>query len=287
MTNVGETLRRERLRRGINLDEVARDIKIRPKLLEYIEDDQFDRLPGGVFAKSFVKQYATALGLDGDELAAEVQRQIEPPPLAVEAKPAVAPVSEPLRTPAWETIGSGRSSSSPLAALALVVAVVVGCSFAYNWWTSQQNSPQTQTASSAARETPPPPVQPAPAPREETPATAPETATSEPASAPAAQPAVPVSVTLSATEEVWVSAASDGEQRFAAVLAVNETRTVEAQSGVRLVVGNAGGLSVSLNGKPIGEIGPRGQVRVVQLTPSGADIQTRRPASVEPTQDVL
>lgn len=288
MTNVGETLRRERLRRGMNLDEVARDIKIRPKLLEYIEEEQFDRLPGGVFAKSFVKQYAMALGLDGDEFAAEVQRQIHPPRSPAESRPVVPPVGEPTRTPAWETIGSEHKSSSPWGALALVVAVVVGCSLAYNWWVSQQDRPQTQTTASAARETPvvPPPQSISAAP-EQTPASTPEAGLAAPATTPAANPNVPVYVTLSASEDVWVSAVADGEQRFAAILAADETRIVEAQSGVRLVVGNAGGLSVSLNGKPIGELGPRGQVRVVQLTPGGAEIQVRRPAAVEPTQDVL
>ena len=280
MTNVGETLRRERLRRGMNLDEVARDIKIRPKLLEYIEEDQFDRLPGGVFAKSFVKQYAMALGLDGDEFAAEVQRQIHPPRLPTEARPVVPPVTETTRMPTWETIGSERKSSSPWGALAVVVLVVVACSFAYNWWVSQQNRPQTQTTASAARETPPPTPQPLSATPEQAPAAA-------PANAPAANPNVPVHVTISASEDVWVSAVADGEERFAAILGPDETRTVEAQSGIRLVVGNAGGLTVSLNGKPIGELGPRGQVRVVQLTPGGADIQVRRPAAVAPTQDVL
>ena len=128
MTNVGETLRRERLRQGLKLDEVARDTKIRQKLLEAIEDDQFDRLPGGVFAKSFVKQYATVLGLDGDELAAEVQRQIQPA-IALEVPPEKResePVTPPVAAPTWEVMGATeRQSSSPWAALALVVGVVV------------------------------------------------------------------------------------------------------------------------------------------------------------------
>jgi cytoskeletal protein RodZ len=273
----------------MNLDEVARDIKIRPKLLEYIEEEQFDRLPGGVFAKSFVKQYAMALGLDGDEFAAEVQRQIHPPAPSTESKPVVPPVSEPTRSPVWETIGAGHRSSSPWGALALVVLVVVACSFAYNWWASERNRAQTQTTSSAARETPAP-AQPKPvaATQDRAPAETPEAgAAAPPASAPASNPNVPVYVTLSASEEVWVSAVADGEQRFAVILQPGETRTVEAQSGVRLVVGNAGGLSVSLNGKAVGELGPRGQVRTVQLTPEGSEIQVRRPAAVEATQDVL
>ena len=38
-----------------------------------------------------------------------------------------------------------------------------------------------------------------------------------------------------------------------------------------MLVGNAGGVEISLNGKPIGPIGPRGQVRVVEFTPASED----------------
>ena len=67
MTSVGETLRRERLRTGLDLHKVAEDTKISVRMLELIEADQFDKLPGGVFARSFVGQYARALGLDADD----------------------------------------------------------------------------------------------------------------------------------------------------------------------------------------------------------------------------
>ncbi len=52
---------------------------------------------------------------------------------------------------------------------------------------------------------------------------------------------------------------------------------MEASEKIRLLIGNAGGLDVSLNGKPIGPIGPRGQVRIVELTPNGFQIVQRKP----------
>jgi cytoskeleton protein RodZ len=278
MTNVGETLRRERLRRGMDLQEVAREIKIRPKLLEYIEADQFDRLPGGVFAKSFVKQYASLLGLDGDEFAAEVHRQIQPaPPAHHNITPVTVDVPMPSRAPAWETLG-GRKSSSAIPSLILVVVVVVACSFAYNWWASSSVG-HPEPRHTATRSEPAAP--PAPHPRQETakPAEAPPPQPAPPA---AVDPGVPVQVTLTATEDTWVSAHADGKQVFSTTLAANESRTVQGLNGVRLVVGNAGGITVTLNGKPVGPIGPHGQVRVVQLTPSGAQIQTKTPADERP-----
>ena len=64
MSSVGETLRRERLRAGLDLENISRDTKISVRMLELIEGDRFEKLPGGVFARSFVRQYARAVGLD-------------------------------------------------------------------------------------------------------------------------------------------------------------------------------------------------------------------------------
>ena len=71
MNSIGETLRRERLRHNLSLEEVSRETKINLKFLQAIEAEDFAKLPGGVFARSFVRQYARLLGLDEEELAAE------------------------------------------------------------------------------------------------------------------------------------------------------------------------------------------------------------------------
>src|SRR5438552_7132090 len=86
MTSVGATLRSERLRRNLSLDQISRELKIAGRFLEAIETEHFERLPGGLFAKSFVRQYARLLDLDDQDLADQVQRALEPqpevPPLA-------------------------------------------------------------------------------------------------------------------------------------------------------------------------------------------------------------
>ena len=64
MTPVGETLRRTRLKRNLQLEEISNELKISTRFLQAIESDQYDKLPGGIFAKSFVRQYARLLGLD-------------------------------------------------------------------------------------------------------------------------------------------------------------------------------------------------------------------------------
>jgi cytoskeletal protein RodZ len=67
MANFGETLRKERESRGIALDTVVGTTKISLRHLNAIESDRFDQLPGGVFNKGIVRNYARTLGLDEDE----------------------------------------------------------------------------------------------------------------------------------------------------------------------------------------------------------------------------
>src|SRR3569832_2045743 len=111
MSSIGETLRRERLRRNLDLDEISGELKISSRFLDAIEDERFDRLPAGVFAKSFVRQYAAMLGFDGDVLAAEVQQVLDPPPPVASAVPSVAPIPEFLvpRVEQWDSVGDRRN----------------------------------------------------------------------------------------------------------------------------------------------------------------------------------
>src|SRR5271155_5702187 len=107
MSSVGETLRGERQRKNLSLDQIARETKINSHLLDAIEKNQFDLLPRGVFAKSFVRQYARFLGLDEEEMAAEVQKAMhsgaEAPGFAV--RPAEPAFKVPKVTQ-WEGTGS-------------------------------------------------------------------------------------------------------------------------------------------------------------------------------------
>src|SRR2546425_11722106 len=117
MTSVGETLRRERLRRHMELAQISDELKISTRMLEAIEEEKFERLPGGIITKSFVRQYARVLGLDEEEIAAEVQRLMESPfaiQTLIEADPA-ANTAPPIHVPpveAWESLGGKRFSWS-------------------------------------------------------------------------------------------------------------------------------------------------------------------------------
>ena len=61
-------LRAIRESRGTSLDEIAHSTKINPFYLRAIEDGNLDKFPGEFYARSYVRQYARAVGLNGDEL---------------------------------------------------------------------------------------------------------------------------------------------------------------------------------------------------------------------------
>ena len=82
-----------------------------------------------------------------------------------------------------------------------------------------------------------------------------------------------VALNLSATEATWLSITnSDGKEIFSGVLAPSETKTLTGLDVAKMKVGNAGGIEVKWNGKEIGPIGPRGQVRTVMFTPQNFEI---------------
>jgi len=315
MTSVGETLRRERLKRNLGLDRISQELKISSRLLEAIEADQYERLPGGVFAKAFVRQYAGLLGLDGDDLSTQVQHALEPPALQISerAKPAVNPIEVP-RVEEWRAVGDkGFRVSGSLPAAALVVVVMLVCSGIYAWMQRPRSSPAARTSTpapaaaapspssiptaQAASSQPAPPTTPAQPPAADASAAPPQPGSqtqpgatqsaetpanpSAPASAQAPPgPPGPVHVEVVADDTVWVLARVDGKFVFSGTMEANSRRTLDGEKDVLLRLGNAGGVTIFLNGKPVGPAGPKGQVRTVQLTSGGFQIVPPKPAEV-------
>jgi cytoskeleton protein RodZ len=300
MTTVGETLRRERLRRKLDLDQISRELKISPRMLEAIEDEEFDKLPGGVFAKAFVRQYGRLLGLNEEELAAQMQQVLAPPATEIHETPgterfALAPFQVP-RMEEWQRVGDRRVRwSGSLSAAIVVVVVMLVCSAVYAWLqrprnpVSAHNAPPQTAESVPTRPAPaePAPAQPAPtqpvpdsAPTGEVtvpPKVKPATRPSEPGGASESAPAQPnpnaaVRLEVTAEETVWVLARSDGKLAFSGTMEAHQTRTVDAIKSVLLRLGSAGGVSITLNGKPIPSVGPKGQPRTVQFTSGGFQI---------------
>jgi cytoskeleton protein RodZ len=331
MTPVGETLRIERIRRNLDLEQISRELKIATKFLQAIENDQYDKLPGGVFAKSFVRQYARLLGLDDEDMAGQVEQVLAPvelPPVTDQIKSTgVAPIQVP-GVEEWETVGDRRFRWSGWLSALLLVVVMLVCSAVYTWIQRPKpvaSAPIVSPTQSAEQSAPPPgpapardaaapapdpvasggtaspvtpsesapvPAQAAEQPPAEPPAVAqesePKPAESKPAEpkperataiATPPTPGATVHVEIVADEAAWVSARADGKYKFSGTLEPHAKRTVEAVNEVTLRLGNAGGVTVSVNGKPIGPAGPKGQIRTIQITSGGFTIVPPKPPS--------
>jgi cytoskeletal protein RodZ len=234
MASFGENLRRERELRGVSLREIAEGTKISVRFLQALEDDRIDVLPGGLFPKAFVRQYASFLGLDPDRAAADfVLAQGAPEP---EARP---------RTPAgWRLPVSPGSLF-----LAAIAVTAVALAFRRPVGESERRAQARATPAPVAaapavlpgdRVYPPPPAEPAAA------------------ASPSSEGLV---LTLTAQQSCWVQVRADGETVLNRVLAEGESQTLEARGEIVLSVGNAGGLRVRVNDRPTVPLGRSGEVR--------------------------
>ena len=259
MTSVGEILRRERQAQGREVPEIAEDLCITQRYLRAIEEDDIKSLPGTFFYKSFVKQYAALLNLDEEKLLAGVDALTaseEPLPLPG-ANPKYHPLREvdPIVADSNRRYFSDRRVGLSVAALAVVL---LGCSGFYTWW--NKTSRGVQAATNRGNAIPVASVKNAAVPTVDVMTeTGPDGVNH-------------VVLNLSATETTWLSITSEGKNIFSGVLEPSQTKTLRASDVAKMKVGNAGGLDVRWNGKPIGPIGPRGQVRVVLFTPENFQI---------------
>jgi flagellar biosynthesis protein FlhG len=82
----GASLRSYREARRLSLDAIVEKTKIRPSILEALEEDRFGDLPEAVFLKGFLRQLALCLGLDPAVVCREYMRRMEPAPPGDEAQ---------------------------------------------------------------------------------------------------------------------------------------------------------------------------------------------------------
>ena len=140
----GPRLRSERERRGISIETIAAVTKVGADLWLGLERNDFSKWPTGIFARAFIRDYAKAIGLDGDELVDEfcrlfpqgdrraarlIQAQaqiIGHVPSAVE-DPAMVPRAGDRRSAAREKHAETRARRLRLAPRAVAAAVDVLC----------------------------------------------------------------------------------------------------------------------------------------------------------------
>lgn len=306
MVPIGEMLRHAREAQGLSLENVATELCVTQRYLRAIEAGDVASLPGSFFFASFARQYAAILRLDPVEVSVALADIAEPVEKPATPPPSSSPVTfsrfqlpsgssrefSPLRSLDPIVADTNRryfSGAMGLSWAGLVAAVLVGSGI-FAWWT---RPPQT-IRPEAVRMTPAVPAKALPVASPATPVTQqPSAGTQTPdvsampvegvslqASNNQAQSnqtpntqtmnnadgGKQVTLNLSATERTWLSITSHGKVIFSGILEPSQSKTLQGSEVATMKIGNAGGVDVQWNGKSIGPIGARGQVRTVRFT---------------------
>ncbi len=275
MGEFGDRLRKAREEQGLSYTDIEEKICIQDTFVRALEEERFDDLPTGPYARGLLRNYVTFLGLDAEEIVGSYRS------IKGEASPDVPPV---LNRPLLEDERPRLWGGIFLGAMILLVCAIVGW-YAYNrfylqrdpWPTSRQ-----QPTESVATHTEATPTQTSPLPSptedeglteiaEDTPtATVPTVATPTPAYTPRPTPdAMPtdgIVVQADFVASTYVEVTSDGEGIFAGVLEEGEERSWTAGERIALRVGNAGGISLTVNGVQAEPLGASGEVVDVEYT---------------------
>lgn len=235
----GEELRRERVVRGITLEEISAATKISVRLLQALEDSDLSRLPSPAFTRGFIRAYSRHLGLDPEEKVnaylADLSGELLPPAGPKKGRP---------RSRFWRRRrGTAGTIVGSVAAVLLLLGVIANPERRERPVPVRRIAPR---AASVAFKNVEVSDEPTPVVREEL---------------AAAAPASPmISLRLEFDEDSWASIQADGETVLEGLIRRGETRRLEARGGFRLSLGNAGAVRVTVDGRSIDRLGQEGEV---------------------------
>ncbi|MHB8176915.1 MAG: RodZ domain-containing protein [Vulcanimicrobiaceae bacterium] len=245
MSALGDRFRAARENRGLSLSEVSEQIRIRSVYLAAIEDENWAVIGAAVYVRGFLRTYARFLGLDPEQAVSEFAGR-EPEPIAP-SRPDEPPAESPLRAP-----GSGLG---PFIWVASLVAVVLIALIVYLGLTLQQG-PVPVAAVTA------------------TPGLA---LTGQPSSPPTGQPssspagllptgsATAHTLVLHLSAPSWLRVTVDGNVSMVGTFPAGTTRTFHGKVA-RVRIGNAGGVTIYVDGAGVGPLGKSGDVVVRRFT---------------------
>jgi cytoskeleton protein RodZ len=252
----GRFLQSQRRAKGISLETIAHQTRITLSNLQYIESEDLEKLPAEVFVKGFLHAYAEALGVDATEVLRRYDARCQAQALWVQG----------------QSQQQGERSFVVRFLLALLLlAILIGGTLYIADYRTQKNQMQAgysaqESSNGAAKSsqvlttheneithsgTEPTPADVA---RERV-----ET------KAPAESREPMLALELEATEPTWIKVISDGGTPQEFSLQPGDHEILKARDGFNLLVGNAGGIRIVFNGKPIPVIGKSGQVATIQL----------------------
>jgi cytoskeletal protein RodZ len=239
LTELGGRLAQLREQRDLTLDEVSSRTHIPIRNLRAIEAGDLNALPEAVYVKSFLRQYANAIGFNGVQLASEFPTE------------AVVTNDRPL----WQQLmKSGHLRPVHLYAvyLGLILAAVQGLSFVVNRGPAP-NQFTLEGIEKLKASLPGAPLGPATKP--------------VPLSTGTTNLQKPVKVGVVMTDDSWVSVVVDGKQDYEGTLKEGSQKVWTAQQKVIIKAGNAGGVMAAFNDGQAKRLGEPGSVQEVSFPP--------------------
>ncbi len=253
MEPLGAELRAAREQKHLTLSKVASDTRIGATHLANLEAGRYQALPGGIYNRAFLRAYCDYLGLDAQIMLDRYQAETSPP-AERPAKP----------KPRMRTL-EPRITVSPVAVWSLMLlASVVGLFLSRKWisgvfspyFTGKPVTAPVTTKAAAADHSQ----------ESVTPAAADASLSSSENSLQAADASLPppapgaMRLRLEMTQRCWVSVTSDGNRVLVKLLEPGETQTFDAMERFYLILGNAGGVRATIDGKPAKPFGRDGEV---------------------------
>ena len=281
MSNFGANFRKAREAKGFPLEKIAAETRISTRFLTAIENEAFQSLPGGIFNRGFIRAYADYLGLDSNQAVADYDRISstvqEPADVLRDA------ARHPARNSDWNLY---------IVAAAILVVLMVAYYFvtraptgstgivpqtAATTPTAQVVEPQTQAALPSTTSLEVSQTAPLPSPAVAAQATMPSTpvqSTPTTLPAPASPPSPPstsaLAVDVNVTDSTWMKVTTDGTIALSEILQPGTNRRFSAARSIDVIIGNAAGASMQINGRDLGQLGTSGRVREFRITPENA-----------------
>lgn len=256
--SIGDTLRRRREERGVTAEQAALQSKVPLRLVHVLESGDYRLFPDPLYLIRFVHDYAVFLGLDVGAIDAEFERTLHQP-LRTPAAPAVAPPAA--RRARWPRVlwpAVAVLAIAPLGVMAIFSVVRRGPDQGV---LSRPPDVQKDTAAvaggsaaSAADRVSEPLTRPSPV-----------AGMSPPPLAAEAKTPLPVNASghvlvVRAQEPTWLSVRADRKDRREVLLQGGQTARFEAETDFHIIVGNAGGVTLSFDDTPLPPLGRSGEV---------------------------
>lgn len=249
MASIGEILAEARRKQGKSIKDVEKATKIRSRYIEALENNQFDRIPGDVYVKGFIRSYTQYLSLDPEPLIKQYDveylpphhYEIHPPQHETSITPRLATTVPTRRVPSRSFIFSAIVGSVLIIFIGLIV-----------WGASLGGKEKPKT--------------PQPQPKKEIPATKVTTPTPTPTSTPTPVPeeeAKPGHLTIKVKiteEKCWLRVIADDEKVYEGTLTEGEVKEWTAKKEIFIRTGNAKAATVWKNGVKIGTLGTSGGI---------------------------